>query len=484
MQIKKWLLACGNEYLERKTVIFNRKTIFIPDLTYLINFKKFFLPKLINRLISIGLVIFLFIQSPAYAQEKINDEDSVRLAMEDSVKLAQTVDLFDVLRGMSKKEKKPRDLKAEEGVKSRSLLPIIGYAPANGFVIGAALSITEYLGNPKTTKLSSALANVSFTTKDQTLINFRSDLYLKDNKWYIPGDIRLLLFTQPTYGLGIYGLKDQTYDININGLSASKSVSQQPMRFNYVRIYETVARKVRDHFYIGIGINIDYDYSIKDDSLNLDSANLHLTSHYIYSTTYGFNTSHYSANGFSLKFIYDSRDNPINPYIGYYGTATFRMNREFLGSSQNSLMASYDLRTYLSLSKTNPRKVIGFWTLGTFTGTGKMPYLTLPSITWDTYNRSGRGYIQGRFRGTNMMYGETEYRFPISKKGLLGGVAFVNVTTASNPLTGQPLFSSLAPGYGAGLRIMMNKKDRTNICVDYGIGAGFTGIYFNIREAF
>jgi hypothetical protein len=30
----------------------------------------------------------------------------------------------------------------------------------------------------------------------------------------------------------------------------------------------------------------------------------------------------------------------------------------------------------------------------------------------------------------------------------------------------------------------MNKKDRTNIAVDYGIGDGFTGIYFNIREAF
>ena len=113
-----------------------------------------------------------------------------------------------------------------------------------------------------------------------------------------------------------------------------------------------------------------------------------------------------------------------------------------------------------------------------------VPYLALPAITWDTYNRSGRGYIQGRFRGKNMVYEEAEFRFRISKDGLFGGVVFANFTTASNPFTGQKVFDAFAPGYGFGLRIMMNKKDRTNIAMDYGRGDGFSGVYFNIREAF
>jgi hypothetical protein len=147
-------------------------------------------------------------------------------------------------------------------------------------------------------------------------------------------------------------------------------------------------------------------------------------------------------------------------------------------------MLYYEWRNYIGVSKRIPRNVIAFWFWGVLVTSGKAPYLALPSITWDTYNRSGRGYIQGRFRGDNMIYEEAEFRYRITTNGLLGGVVFANLTTASNPLTGQKVFNSVAPGYGFGLRIKMNKKDRTNIAIDYGIGDGFTGVYFNIREAF
>jgi hypothetical protein len=154
------------------------------------------------------------------------------------------------------------------------------------------------------------------------------------------------------------------------------------------------------------------------------------------------------------------------------------------GSSQKSTLLYYDIRKYFGVSSRTPRNVLAFWFLGTVTTSGTVPYLALPAITWDTYNRSGRGYIQGRFRGTNMIYEEGEFRYKISKDGLFGGVVFANFTTASNPFTGQHVFDAVAPGYGFGLRIMMNKKDRTNIAIDYGRGFGFSGVYFNIREAF
>ena len=143
-----------------------------------------------------------------------------------------------------------------------------------------------------------------------------------------------------------------------------------------------------------------------------------------------------------------------------------------------------EFRDYFNVQKSRPGHLIGVWFWGVFQTDGHVPYLALPAITWDTYGRSGRGYIQGRFRGTNMVYGEVEYRLPLSENGLFGAVAFANATTASNPITGQDLFFSIAPAGGFGLRIKMNKKDRTNVCVDYGIGRSFTGIYFNIRETF
>ena len=62
-----------------------------------------------------------------------------------------------------------------------------------------------------------------------------------------------------------------------------------------------------------------------------------------------------------------------------------------------------------------------------------MPYLILPALSYDQRGRSGRGYTQGRFRGTNLVYSEAEYRFPISAcGGIIGGVVFANLTTASN----------------------------------------------------
>ncbi len=420
-----------------------------------------------------GALLLLLFHVTTNAQSK--------MPLPDSLQLNKQVDIFDVLRKWTGKQAKPQNV-PEKGVKNLSLLPILGYTPANGFVIGGAISVTEFVGSPANTSLSSALINVSLTTKSQLLLNLKYDIYLPDNKWYISGDNRLLFFNQDTYGLGVYGLKNQTYTFGFNG-GTQRTDSAQPMKFNYVRLYETALREFAKHWYAGIGLMIDDNFKINDQSLRLDSP-IHLTSHYNYSKSYGFDTAHYSANGLSANLMHDSRDNPIEAFSGNYINLAFRFNPVAFGSTQASTMLYWEYRTYFGLKKSVPRDVLAFWFWGVSVTSGKMPYLELPAITWDTYNRSGRGYIQGRFRGDNMVYGETEYRFRITKNDLFGGVVFLNCTTASNPLTNQSVFSSLAPGYGFGLRIMMNKNDRTNICVDYGRGDGFAGIYFNIREAF
>ena len=396
---------------------------------------------------------------------------------------ANPVDLIGVIGGIFNKKGPARNDIIVPGVNNLSLLPIIGYGPANGFVIGGALSATNLLGNKNTTQLSSALISISVTSKEQLLIAARSDIYLPGNDWYIPGDIRFLLFAQPTYGLGIYGL-DATMNFNLDGTDVSKSVLEQPMRFNYIRFYETVLKEIRPYWYAGLGINIDDHINIDDESLKLDTPNVNITSNYFYSTKYGFNPKHYSTNGLSVKFTYDSRDNTINCFKGMYASVSFRVNEKIFGGSQNSTMLYADWRNYIPLKKSKPGMILAFWTWGVFVTSGNVPYLALPAIGWDTYGRSGRGYVQGRFRGVDMVYGETEFRMPISRNGLFGAVAFLNATTASNTNTGQTLFNTIAPAYGIGLRIKMNMKDRTNICIDYGRGRDSHGLYFNIQETF
>ncbi|HEV3223350.1 MAG TPA: BamA/TamA family outer membrane protein, partial [Puia sp.] len=372
------------------------------------------------------------------------------------------VDLIDVIGKMFNKKGPARNDIIIPGVSNLSLLPIIGYGPANGFVIGTAISATNLLGNKNTTQLSSALLSISFTTKKQLLLCARSNIFLPDNNWVIPGDVRLLYFAQPTYGLGIYALNTSS-EFNIDGTNTSASVLEQPMRFNYIRFYETVLKQIFPYWYAGVGVNIDYHFSIQDQSLKLDTPNQVITSNYFYSSKYGFDPTHYSTNGLTINVTEDSRDNPINAYKGIYASLIFRINEKLFGGSQNSTMLYAEWRNYIPLQKNKPGMILAFWTWGQFVTSGNVPYLALPSIGWDTYGRSGRGYVQGRFRGVNMVYGESEFRMPISKNGLFGVVAFLNATTASSPTTGQQLFNSLAPGFGVGLRIKMNMKDRTNI---------------------
>ena len=111
--------------------------------------------------------------------------------------------------------------------------------------------------------------------------------------------------------------------------------------------------------------------------------------------------------------------------------------------------------------------------------------MILPATAYDQRGRSARGYTQGRYRGNNMVYGEAEYRFPISNcGGIMGGVLFVNGTTANNPGQSLKLFESVKPGYGVGLRVMVDKASRTNLAIDFGMGDKSSGFYLAAAETF
>lgn len=377
-----------------------------------------------------------------------------------------------------------KDTISQEGPELHKLylpiLPIIGYAPANGFMIGAGIAGSILLDSSRHTHISSSLANIQFTSKHQVNINIRHNIYLSHDTWIFQGDWRLLLFNQPTFGLGI---RDLPAVFSLNGINLKDESGAQPMDFNYLRIYETAFRRISGRLYGGVGIAVDYHYKIVDERLDLESDPPFYTSHYAYNIYKGFSPEHYAMIGLTGQILYDSRDNSINPYRGTYLNLGYRMNEGFLGSTKNSTQLLVEARRYQLVGKKTNR--IAFWFIGNFRLNGSIPYLALPSIGWDTYNRSGRGYLQGRFRGENLVYFESEFRYRIGDSGLLGGVFFVNAITTDNQLTGQYLFDDFAFGYGTGLRIKMNKETRTNICIDLGLGQnGSSGIYFGIQEAF
>lgn len=362
------------------------------------------------------------------------------------------------------------------------VLPILGYAPANGFLVGAGLAPGILIDSISNTHLSTGLANFQITSLGQKNINFRHNIYTSRDNFILQGDWRLLFFSQPTFGLGI---NDFPPVFSLNGLDLNELEEDgaQPMKFNYFRFYETVLKRISGRFYAGAGLFIDYHWKINDERLVLSDTNPFFTSHYAYSSVEGFDATRYTTNGLIIRGVFDNRDNSVNSYKGFYLDAAMRFNSTLLGSDKNSTQVLLELRKYHTLIENAQH--LAFWLTGSYILSGTMPYLALPSIGWDTYNRSGRGFIQGRFRGRNMLMAEAEWRFRLTKSGFLGGVVFLNTLTTENKYINQAFAEKFVLGYGTGLRIKMNKETRTNICVDFGFGSeGSKGIYFGLQEVF
>jgi outer membrane protein assembly factor BamA len=182
-----------------------------------------------------------------------------------------------------------------------------------------------------------------------------------------------------------------------------------------------------------------------------------------------------------LDIIYDSRKNSINPEGGSaYANVEFLQNSTLLGSDSNWNSILIDLRKYFKVAH---QSVLAFWFYSVLTISGNPPYLDLPGTGSDTYNNTGRGYEQGRFIGKRYIDLESEFRFPITRNGLLGGVIFCNAESVSELSNSQ--FEVVYPAFGAGLRIKFNKFSNSNACLDYGVGTkGSRGFFGNLGEVF
>lgn len=371
-------------------------------------------------------------------------------------------------------------------------LPAIAYNPTFGLMLGVAPGFSWYMGNPESTSISSALGTLIYTTKKQFLFTFKSNVFYKDDSWNFLGDWRYFITSQPTYGLGSgpqtvkpVGAGDIEYE---DGQFNKPIPDAQMLEFNYLRFHETAMKRIADtRYFLGLGYHLDIHSKIKDNLLNVEEDSL--TSHYSYQVLNGLPLDAYTLSGISLNALLDSRDNAVNPYSGRYAYVNLRINPTFLGSTANSGLLWLEYRDYLHLSKERPRHLIGFWTYGWFKAWGKVPFMDLPAVGWDQFGRSGRAYTQGRIRGENLVYGEIEYRFPLQKnKETFGGAIFVNTTTASNGLEGEHaigLFDYMDFAGGIGLRVMVNKESRANLCLDYAWGMhGASGFYFGINEVF
>lgn len=374
-------------------------------------------------------------------------------------------DFGDVMKKVLNKKVDSALRKAEK----LALLPSIGYNPSFGFVIGAKASAVKLYGEKANTSLSSFGLEALFTSKGIITVQVRHNIFTSGNRYYLQGNWQLSKFLITDYNIGT-GNKDY-----LNNTDSAFLI-----RFNYVRLTEKVYRKIGRDLYAGAGASINFRYNIDDEKLDT----LGSTPHHRYSSRNGFDPKRYSLNALLLAISYNTREHPLRSYRGTYADFNLAFGQEWLGSTKNAILLIYDLRKYISLSNKNPEHVLAFWHIASYKLSGTVPYLALQATGYDTYNRSGRGYTIGRFKGPSYAYLESEYRFPITRNKLISGVAFINVQTASDDL-GKKLFQYWDPAAGGGLRILLQKQSRSTICIDYAKGKyGSSGFFFGLNEVF
>ncbi len=411
------------------------------------------------------IIVVLVMAAPAFAQPSPSENQAQAAA---PAAAAETMDIFDLVRKLRHKDADAEGQAPDYRKKMIAFAPVIGAKPSSGVLLGAAGNVAFYRGDPSTTGISSLVASMTFSTKKQTAITQRFTMFAPANRWRLEGDYRFQWTSLETHALG-------TSVDTRDGTLAD---------FDFFRLHHTAYFRLRPALYAGAGLYFDNHTNVGpregEDAAWTGSPFVE------YSEANGLPLDSQIAAGTSVDLLWDSRDSFINADRGWLAKASYRTLFDgFLGGDSSWQKLTLDARTYVNLTRDHRHK-LAFWSFADLVvGGGVAPFFDLPSTASDTYGRSARGYAEGQFRGERLAYGEIEYRGTLMRNGLLGMVVFLNTTTVTSLDTGEHLFDSFATAGGAGLRLLINKRSKTNLCFDFGVGKqGSRGIYLAVQEAF
>jgi outer membrane protein assembly factor BamA len=399
------------------------------------------------KIISASLILLFFSKFISGQTGETLPNDSTTIQQKD------VVDIFQEL--LSRELRKDSALMKDNGP-FFSLIPVVGYSLHTGLTGVIATSTTFYSDNERK-KNSRILINGNYSVYHQYWFTVISNIFFEKVKLHLTGDTRYYKFPTITYGLG------------------PKSTFSNPLHidYSYLRFYQVAFREIAPNLFVGMGYNLDLHWNIEADSVpgsDLDQFVRYQKGNQSISS------------GISLNIQYDNRKNAVNPQKGIYANIQVRPKLTFLGSNKNWQSLLIDIRRYVKLPVSS-NNILAFWSYNVITLSGTPPYLDLPSIGWDNYSTTGRGYAPGRYTGRNLIYFESEYRFSITGNGLLGGVIFGNAQSIPNSISDN--IRPIIPGAGFGLRIKINKYSGTNLAIDYGFGIrGSHGFFFNMGEVF
>ncbi|UYZ61700.1 BamA/TamA family outer membrane protein [Hymenobacter weizhouensis] len=191
-------------------------------------------------------------------------------------------------------------------------------------------------------------------------------------------------------------------------------------------------------------------------------------------------------SGFGPAVLYDSRDNVLATYRGWFVDAYGTVNRRWTGSDFHFTRYQLDVRHFRPLfGSTNTILALNF--IGQFHG-GNVPFRELGGMAENlssalfNYASIMRGIYELRFRDRQTVAFQGEIRQKLFWR--IDGAVFAGVGEVGNRVSDLELDKTKIAG-GAGLRFRFNRRDRLNIRLDYAGGSNSPGTFFlALGEAF
>jgi len=350
----------------------------------------------------------------------------------------------------------------EMDLKNLRVLPFIAptVSPEVGFMlVGGGLISFKLDKESKILQRSSIPFSFGYSTNGSANMNIRPNLFFKNDKNRVSGDIWMKDMPDNYWGVG--------YD-------AARNPSKPDSTTNYTRNWWQVYIKYVHQFRKNLFAGVLFDYNqTKATSLSpsmQEDPNIRKDGTFIRNWSVG------------LLFQYDSRDLTVNAYDGLFLEVSSNFYRSKGFEKPYYQIVVLDYRQYKQIKR--PGRTLA-WQAKSRIGINDVP--------WPEMSQLGtpfdlRGYLWGRYRDRSMLFGILEYRHMIMRKtprkdgSMMSRFGFVTWIASGSIADDFPNFSNWLPNAGVGLRFEVQK--RMNARFDFGIGDDNSAFYISFNEAF
>jgi hypothetical protein len=348
-------------------------------------------------------------------------------------------------RAMAGEHKLPSDTTTAESSVRFLFAPFLDYAPETKWGFGGAGICYFRLSDSPTGRPSSVKGALTYTQLNQIILDAFADIFL-DGGGRITADFAYLRFPDRFYGIG----------------AKTTESMQEDFTPQYYRIRLTALTNVFQSLNVGVQY-LGRQYGIKSSD-ELSS----IAQGRVFGSEGGW------ISGVGVVANWDSRDNVFFPAVGGYYEFSATFFGRALGSDYTFSRYTLDLRQYISTFAGQVFAVQGIWNYST-DGT---PFMMLP-IIGGQYQM--RGFYEGRFRDNHLLVFQADYRIPVWWR--FGVNVFGSIGTVAPRLSAFSI-ADLKSSFGAGLRVMIDEREKLNIRLDYALTKETSGFYLTVEEAF